>query len=153
VVSDLSAALGIGLSVFGLRLPQSAPPSLSVFTPAEVEVVRPGTGDPLRPGDRVTLNLSVRTQDGKEIANTRKRGLAYTLVIGEDDAKPFWRLVLAGIRSGEERLVRVDAEAAFGPLGVPPVFLAQGELRASVEVLRVVRGQPLALAASRKPPR
>lgn len=136
--SDLLAATSIGLGVLGITpLADWAANQAALLSPAPV--VRDLDPNALRTGDRVTVHFIVRTAGGKEIANTYKRGLAYTVVFGDPAAGEFWKQALVGLKPGAEAIVAMPSEVLFGPQGVPPIVGPGIMLQATVKLVKVQR--------------
>ena len=134
--ADLCAAIGIGMSALGIspgQLSNSAPPEFA--SPIAVETVQSGTGIPAQPGDRVTLHFIVRTLEGKELANSQKRGMPFTVEL--DSMGSFWSTALEGARLGGHSRLRANTSVFFGKNGVPPVIPADTMIEADLIVLKI----------------
>ncbi len=153
VQSDLSVAIGIGLTLLGAGPAMEGGYRAAVASPISVVDTKPGQGPRVLPGDRVTFHFAVENESGREVANSEKRGLPYTLVYGDVGAGIVWVDVLGGVRQGSERLVSLPAEAVFGAAGVPPIFSATGNVRATIRVLRVVRASSAGASTASRIPR
>jgi hypothetical protein len=97
----------------------------------------PGSGDPAEEGDRVTVHFQVSDGFGKEIADSRKRGLPYTAELATFD---FWSKLALGMAPGQKRWVYLPPELGFGENGVAGVVPGNSELYILVELLHVARG-------------
>jgi hypothetical protein len=78
-----------------------------------------GEGLPLRIGDVASVRYAAKDGLGREIANSDKRGLAFTFEIGNPPADAILVQATYGMRLGGERVVWIPAEAVgqgFGGL-------------------------------------
>lgn len=138
VVNGLSGlALGI---VFGA--------GLQAFPPTVARDIVKGNGPAVQVGDVVTVNFEVRAKNGKELADTVKRGLPYSFVFGDTRGPAMWSDALRGMSAGGERWCVVAPDKAYGAGGLPPVVPPDASLYLHVWVVRVRRGGGLARAAS-----
>lgn len=122
-------------------MPLPAPPGPEVaelWPLVQVFDVSSGTGTPIEPGALVTLHFRVWNESGKELADTRKRGLTFTIPAPERGGSVFWKSALRGLRSGGRREVVLPAHLAYGSEAVAPVLPPSGFIRAEVEVVAVV---------------
>lgn len=117
--------------------PQPAPavaPVLSAPNPSvAITELRPGSGRAIQPGDLVTVHFQVETADGKEIANTHKRGLPYSVEFRMGES--FWSAMLTGMRAGGERKVSLQSDLFFGEGGVTGIVPSGTMLMATVKVI------------------
>ncbi|MBI5706589.1 MAG: FKBP-type peptidyl-prolyl cis-trans isomerase [Armatimonadetes bacterium] len=144
--SDLIVAFKVGLALMGVQ------PGVAASKPvdpraASIQEGGSPVGLPAKPGDRVTVEFVVSTMEGKEIANSAKRGLPYTVAIGDPASNPFWQTALGSCRVGMERKIMFSAENFFGTEGAPPVVPADTPLLGIIRIVRIVRS-----AAAAPPP-
>jgi len=85
--------------------------------------------------DRVTLHVVVVGEDGRELVNSRKRGLP---LIVELDMYGFWSRLAWGMQRGDKRLVYLPAEQGFGDLGAPGIIPGGANLWIDVEAIDLV---------------
>ncbi len=123
---DALAAFGVGISVFGNTPPMDA----------GWREVKVGTGAPVVVGDRVTVHFLVATPTGEELANSRKRGLPYTLVVTAEPNDLLSRVVV-GMRIGGSRFASLPPERAFGAAGLIPIVPPNATLEVTVNVVGV----------------
>ncbi len=73
----------------------------------------------VQPGDRATFHFSVVAEDGRELANTERRGLPYAVVAGYPAipylhdptfADAFFAEQIVGLSVGEARTLRLTAD-------------------------------------------
>jgi len=129
--SDLIVAIGLAATALGAPIP------LAVSNPEaiRVEVLRAGNGVYAQAGDRVTVHFVVRTRDGKELANSFKRGMPFTFELGEPS--PFWETALDGVRVGGTSRLTANSSDFFGRNGVLPVIPPDTFFYADVKLLKV----------------
>ena len=134
--ADLAAALGIGISALGIN-PQQAPPMVvdTAITPVRVEIVQTGSGAGAQLGDLVTLHFVVRTLEGKELANTRKRGMPYTVELAQPGT--FWHIAIDGLRVGGSVKLRTNTSLFFGKSGVLPIVPPDTTIDAELTLERI----------------
>ena len=112
----------LDLSLVALLLNLAFIPIAPITTPAGVTIedVAIGEGCPAQLNDRVTINFTASTPEGKELASSERRGLPYTFLL--DDKSPGYFKLIAGMAEGGERLVEVGPDMAHGVEGVPPLL-------------------------------
>lgn len=98
-----------------------------------------GSGIEAARGDRVTVHIQAETTDGREIADTVKRGLGFTFVIGRGDEMPFLSPGVAGMAVGGVRRIDVPAALAAGQRGNVPVIPPDTALIVTVRLVKVVQ--------------
>jgi FKBP-type peptidyl-prolyl cis-trans isomerase len=104
------------------------PPQLVVTPPGECEDLVIGDGPAVVAGDRVTLAFVVST-DAKEIANSERRGLPFSMTLDGPGADPVLSAVTAGMAVGGHRRAFVSSDL-YGRRGlVPPGVLLRVEVR------------------------
>lgn len=136
--ADLAAALGIAIQAIGVPSSQLAQPAFALeplTTPISIEMVNEGTGQMAETGDRVTLHFVVRTQEGKELANTRKRGMPFTIELSEPGS--FWSSAVDGMRVGGKNKLLANSSVFFGRSGVLPIIPAETWIEAELVLLKV----------------
>ncbi len=120
-----------------LGTPQTAPavsPATEQANPSVlVTELRPGNGRAIQPGDLVTVHFQVETSEGRELANTRKRGLPYSVEFRLTDS--FWSAMLTGMRAGGERKLALPSDLYFGQNGVSGVVPSGTTLLAKIQVV------------------
>ena len=65
-------------------------------------------------GSRVTLHLILSLLDGTEVENTHHEGEPLSFVVGDGTLIDNLEAVMLGMAAGEQRLVRLSPENAFG---------------------------------------
>lgn len=72
-------------------------------------VVQEGRGPVATAGARVTVHFTAKTADGKTVADTQARGMAFTFLMDQDTVEPFWSAAARGMREGGVKAVRIHA--------------------------------------------
>lgn len=116
-----------------LQTPPVPVPKPAPFTFADKPA---GWGKPVGKGELVTIQFVVTGKGGREIANSRKRGLPFTLRIGMKGVDPLLDLVVRGMKPKAVRTATIIARVAYGPNGVPGVIPPNEKLTVVVELLR-----------------
>ncbi len=79
--------------------------------------LRVGQGKLVEDGDKVTIQYRVWDPNKKELANSMKRGMPYTLVFGGRNSDPLVSVTLAGMHVGGSRYTVLPAEQLPGGIG------------------------------------
>lgn len=137
--ADLLAAVGIGLSALGgpqaSNLPAALAPGDFGPPPIVVEFLHPGTGVAAGAGDRVTVHFVVRNLEGRELANSLKRGMPFTVEL--DGMGSFWSTALDGLREGGKSRLKANTSVFFGKKGVLPIIPSDIEIEADLTVVKI----------------
>lgn len=104
--------------------------------------LKAGTGREVRDGDLVTIHVVAATLEGKEIANSEKRGLPLRFVLGNAETPAYLDLAVRGMSLGAERRVVLPPELAFGADGEPPIIPPNATLSVRVRVVRIEKAKP-----------
>lgn len=67
---------------------------------------------PIGPGTRVELTFSLSLESGEQIDSTGDKPAVF--VVGDGSLLPGFEYALYGMHSGEEKLIRLEPESAFG---------------------------------------
>ncbi|MDR3688572.1 MAG: FKBP-type peptidyl-prolyl cis-trans isomerase [Fimbriimonas sp.] len=92
-----------------------------------------GGGKLLEAGDKITIQYRVWDSLNREIANSTKRGLPYTLIVGMRNSDPLVSVALPGMRAGGIRTVSVPAE--YFPDGIGGIVPARTDLHLWINVI------------------
>ncbi len=92
-----------------------------VVTPT-IEDLHVGSGKLLEDGDKVTIQYSVCDAQHHEFANSLKRGMPFTMLVGGRNSDPLVSVALAGMHVGGSRRAMVSADILPDGIGsiVPP---------------------------------
>jgi hypothetical protein len=80
-------------------------------------IVRSGEGDPCKSGDLVSIDFCIIGVDGKELANSEKRGISQTFVVLKSEGDDLLNAATLGARLGELRQVVLMKEDWYGGVG------------------------------------
>lgn len=83
----------------------------------QVATVNVGGSRKVVAGDRVTVHVVIKAQ-GREIANTRRRGLAFTFLVGQNGVPAYLNTGVIGLGERGRRQVHVGDDAGNPPLDV-----------------------------------
>jgi hypothetical protein len=108
--------------------------------------VRPGVGEPVPAGKKVTLEFEVYDEGGKELASTAKRGMPFSLVVGRPPFEPALSMVTDGVRYGEHRIAFCLSDEAYVGRDAPTIVPKAKPL---VFLLRVAMPPPAGRLARR----
>lgn len=132
---------GIGnFNFFAAAQPQAQSPAEALLTQVqqsggvsqlEAEDVTVGTGDPIAPGDTITVSYTGVLADGTVFDSTAAHGgTPLTLVVGADgslhteDAGSLiagWSQGMAGMKEGGRRLLAIPPSLGYGPNAYGPI--------------------------------
>ena len=81
-----------------------------------------GTGKLVEDGDKITIQYKVRDSLDRELANSYKRGMAYTILVGSRNSDPLVSVALAGIHAGGIRTALIPSDVVPKGIGsiIPP---------------------------------
>jgi hypothetical protein len=101
-------------------------------------VTAPGTGEPVKPGDKVELNYTGSFPDGKKFDSTLDKGRTPIIVpIGRAGMIPGFVQGLLGLHAGEKRKFTILPSLAYGEQGRPPEIPGNSTLVFEIEVVRI----------------
>lgn len=99
--------------------------------------VKPGSGTPVKSGDRVEVNYTGWLTDGTQFDSSIGRE-PFQFTIGAGEVIPAWDEGVAGMKPGGVRKLIAPPDLAYGPSGRPPVIPPSATLIFEVELLRVL---------------
>ena len=94
---------------------------------------RQGKGKLIASGDKITIQYQVKDGLNHELASSRKRGMPFTLVVGERNSDPLISVALTGMREGGIRLVLIPSSAI--PQGIGSIVPPKTDLRLWINVV------------------
>lgn len=107
--------LAFALQTSFLPISFGPPPDLQLGAPGCI--VRSGEGEPCKSGDLVTVDYCILSADGKELANSEKRGICHTFVLLKSGGDDLLNAATLGARLGEVRRVVLLKEDWYSPIG------------------------------------
>ena len=82
----------------------------------------PSPGAQVGKDARVTVHFTATAPDGTILADTKKRGMAFTFLMDQDTVEPFLHDAVRGLSEGGTRTVRVRASRAGMTREADPVL-------------------------------
>jgi FKBP-type peptidyl-prolyl cis-trans isomerase len=101
-------------------------------------VLREGSGEPCRPGDRAMVAYVGRLLDGK-IFDERDAEHPLAIHVRRGEVIDGWDQILQSMKKGEKRLVIIPSELAYGTRGQPPVIPRNATLVFEMEIVDITR--------------
>ena len=106
------------------------------------DLVVPEEGEPIREGDRVTIDYEMRLEDGTEVDSTIENGQPIRFEVGAGQVPAGLDQGILGMFCFGRRRILVPPALAYGAEGRPPRIPPDSVLDLDVEVLRVETGAP-----------
>jgi len=100
-----------------------AQPEAAVTAPNGLvtQVLKPGTGDVAKKGDKVRVHYVGTFPDGKKFDSSRDRGEPFAFRLGAGMVIPGWDLGLEGMKEGELRKLTIPPGLGYGSNPVGPI--------------------------------
>lgn len=110
------------------------PPPRPRPTTVVVTASKPGYGDMVATDARVTVHFLAKDAQGNTLADTERRGMAFTFLMDQPLVEDFWHDAVRGMRAGGTKTLMTPASAmGIALAGDPTVTLT----------IRVVKVDPL----------
>ena len=123
------------------RWPRSAPRSVSAYAehPSGLQVFdfARGEGEPVQPGDRVTVEYTLWLPDGTLVDSSLKKEAGFSYRAGRGQVIPGWERAVLGMRVGGDRQFVVPWKLGYGRQGRPPRIPRKSDLVFEVQVLAI----------------
>jgi len=100
-------------------------------------IQQPGTGEQVKPGDKVAVLYVGKLLDGTVFDQTTEKDKAFTFRVGREQVIQGWDQVFPLMKVGEKRLMIIPGELAYGTRGQPPKIPRNATLVFEVEVLEI----------------
>ena len=113
-----------------------ASPQLAQVAQIVTTNVSRGSGQMVKPGDIVTVELKV-TAKGKTVVDTGSTGVPYTFVVGDGRVSEFLSQGAIGLQARGIRTFTVPAALAGGQSGKPPFLPPGAELQVTMKLVSV----------------
>ena len=120
-------------------LPISFSPQPEVPLGAPGCLVRAGEGDTCKSGDLVTIDFCIQGADGKELANSEKRGICHSFVLFKSGGDDLLGAATVGARLGEVRQVVLLREDWYPSIGKYRLVQEPGPVVVRIRVNQISR--------------
>lgn len=104
-----------------------------------------GTGDTARPGQKVTVNYTGKTLDGKtfdsNVDTTFKHVEPFSFTLGQGQVIPGWDVGVGLLKKGSKATLYIPSPMAYGERSPSPAIPANGILMFDVEVKDIAAGE------------
>jgi hypothetical protein len=129
--------LALALQASFLPVTFAKPPEIDIGAPGCV--LRPGEGEPSKSGDIVTVDYCIQSADGKELANSMKRGISQTFVLLKSGGDGLLNVATLGAKVGEVRQVVLLMEEWYSPIGPYRLVQSPGPVAVRIRVTNIDR--------------
>ena len=102
-------------------------------------IKQPGTGEMPKPGDKVAVLYVGRLLNGTVFDQATEKDKAFTFPVARGQVIQGWDQVLPMMKLGENRLVVIPAELAYGTRGQPPKIGRNAALVFEIELIEIKR--------------
>ncbi|OGF83329.1 peptidylprolyl isomerase [Candidatus Giovannonibacteria bacterium RIFCSPLOWO2_01_FULL_46_13] len=103
----------------------------------KVEVVKEGSGEGAKNGDKVSVHYVGTLTDGTKFDSSRDRGMAFEFPLGSGFVIQGWDKGVLGMKVGEVRKLTIPPALGYGPAGVPGAIPGNAILIFEVELLKI----------------
>lgn len=100
-----------------------------------VKTIRPGSGRLAVPGDRLEMHYTLWLPDGRKLDSSYDRGEPYPLTLGAGTVIDGWTEGATHMAVGEQRLLVVPYQLAYGKKGFPPHIPRYATLVFEIELM------------------
>ena len=101
----------------------AGPPQEAITRPSGLitQVLRVGTGDEAKQGDKVTVHYVGTLRDGSKFDSSRDRDSPFSFWVGEHQVIDGWDEGILGMREGELRRLTIPPGLAYGSDAKPGI--------------------------------
>jgi len=85
----------------------------------KVEILKEGTGEASKSGDKITVNYVGTLEDGTKFDSSIDRGTPFSFNLGAGEVIKGWDLGGVGMKVGEKRKLTIPPSLAYGETGTP----------------------------------
>lgn len=105
----------------------------------KTEVLKQGTGDEAKNGDKVSVHYTGWLENGTKFDSSVDRGQPFEFTLGAGQVIQGWDLGVLGMKIGEKRKLTIPADLAYGAQEVGGVIPPNATLIFEVELLGIVK--------------
>lgn len=107
----------------------------------EYEVIKEGSGDTPKPGQRITAHytgwLDDNGQPGKKFDSSVDRGQPFSFTVGIGQVIKGWDEALLAMKVGEKRRLYIPSHLGYGPYGAGALIPPHANLIFDVELISI----------------
>ena len=103
----------------------------------KIEVLKEGTGEPTKQGDKVTVHYTGWLEDGTKFDSSVDRGPAFIFTLGVGQVIQGWDEGMLGAKVGEKRKLTIPSVLAYGETGMGSIIPANSILIFEVEIINI----------------
>lgn len=103
----------------------------------KIEILKEGTGEGAKSGDRVSVNYVGMLTDGKKFDSSYDRNQPFVFTLGAGQVIKGWDQGLLGMKVGEKRKLTIQPEFAYGKSGAGNIIPPDSVLIFEVELLKI----------------
>ena len=85
----------------------------------EIDVLKQGSGEGAKNGDKVTVHYTGNLEDGTKFDSSLDKGQPFTFTLGVGKVIKGWDLGILGMKTGETRRLTIPSELGYGEIGRP----------------------------------
>ena len=129
----------LALALQASFLPITFNPQPDVQLGAPGCILRAGDGEVCKSGDLVTIDYCINGPDGKELANSEKRGICHSFILLKSGGDELLGAATVGARLGEVRQVVLLREDWYAAIGAYRLIQEPGPVVVRVRVNQIAR--------------
>ena len=104
----------------------------------EYQIIKEGTGTAVaKAGDKVSVHYVGTLQDGTKFDSSVDRNQPFSFNLGAGQVIKGWDEGVAGMKIGEQRVLVIPGNLAYGAAGHPPTIPANATLTFTVALLSI----------------
>lgn len=103
----------------------------------KVEILQEGSGEPVKQGDKITVDYAGAFEDGTKFDSSIDRGQPFVFTLGQNSVIQGWELGAVGMKVGEKRKLTIPPELAYGEQGAGEIIPPNATLIFEVDLLSV----------------
>ncbi len=103
----------------------------------KVEVLKQGTGEGAKVGDRIVVNYVGTLTNGTKFDSSIDRKHPFPYTLGKNQVIRGWELGILGMKIGEKRKLTIPPSLAYGDAGRPPIIPKSATLIFEIDMLSI----------------